>query len=149
LGAKTADHLEQSDAASISALKSASVQPVLLPGSVYAIGSQKYAPARAMIEAGLGVVIATDFNPGSSPTASMAMVMSLACAQMKMSPAEALTAATINAACSLDLQHEVGSLEAGKAADFVVHEAADYREIAYWFGGQRPAMVFAGGNLLA
>jgi len=147
LGAKTADHLEQSDAASIAALKSAGVQPVLLPGSVYAIGSQKYAPARAMIEAGLGVVIATDFNPGSSPTASMAMVMSLACAQMRMSPAEALTAATINAACSLDLQHEVGSLEAGKAADFVVHEAADYREIAYWFGGQRPAMVFAGGNL--
>ena len=148
LGAKTADHLEQSDAASIAALKAAGVQPVLLPGSVYAIGSQKYAPARAMIEAGLGVVIATDFNPGSSPTASMAMVMSLACTQMKMTPAEALTAATINAACSLDLQHEVGSLEAGKVADFVVHEAEDYREIPYWFGGQRPAMVFAGGTRL-
>jgi imidazolonepropionase len=148
LGAKTADHLEQSDAASISALKAAGVQPVLLPGSVYAIGSQKYAPARAMIEAGLGVVVATDFNPGSSPTASMAMLMSLACAQMKMSPAEALTAATINAACSLDLQHEVGSLEAGKIADFVAHEAEDYREIPYWFGGQRPLMVFAGGRRL-
>ena len=78
----------------------------------------------------------------------MAMVMSLACTQMKMTPAEALTAATINAACSLDLQHEVGSLEAGKVADFVVHEAADYREIPYWFGGQRPVMVFAGGNRL-
>jgi imidazolonepropionase len=148
LGAKTADHLEQSDAASIAALKAGGVQPVLLPGSVYAIGSQKYAPARAMIEAGLGVVIATDFNPGSSPTASMAMVMSLACTQMKMTPAEALTAATINAACSLDLQHEVGSLETGKVADFVVHEAADYREIPYWFGSQRPVMVFAGGTRL-
>ncbi len=148
LGAKTADHLEQSDANSIAALKSAGVQPVLLPGSVYAIGSQKYAPARAMIEAGLGVVIATDFNPGSSPTFSMPMVMSLACTQMKMTPAEALTAATMNAACSLDLQGEVGSLEPGKAADFVVHEAEDYREIAYWFGGQRPVMVFAGGNRL-
>ena len=148
LMAKTADHLEQSDAASIAALKAAGVQPVLLPGSVYAIGSQKYAPARAMIEAGLGVVIATDFNPGSSPTASMAMVMSLACTQMKMAPAEALTAATINGACSLDLQHEVGSLEAGKVGDFVVHEAADYREIPYWFGGQRPAMVFVGGKRL-
>jgi imidazolonepropionase len=148
LMAKTADHLEQSDAASIAALKAAGVQPVLLPGSVYAIGSQKYAPARAMIEAGLGVVIATDFNPGSSPTASMAMVMSLACTQMKMTPAEALTAATINAACSLDLQNEIGSLEAGKVADFVVHEAADYREIPYWFGGQRPVMVFVGGNRL-
>jgi len=148
LGAKSADHLEQSDAASIKALKSAEVQPVLLPGSVYAIGAQKYAPARAMIEAGLGVVIATDFNPGSSPTCSMSMVMSLACAQMKMTPAEALTAATINAACSLDLQHEVGSLEAGKVADFVVHEAADYREIPYWFGGQRPVMVFTNGSRL-
>jgi imidazolonepropionase len=148
LGAKTADHLEQSDAASIAALKAAGVQPVLLPGSVYAIGSQRFAPARAMIEAGLGVVMATDFNPGSSPTASMAMVMSLACAQMKMTPAEALTAATINAACSLDLQAEVGSLEVGKVADLVVHEGEDYREIAYWFGGQRPAMVFAGGERL-
>jgi imidazolonepropionase len=149
LGAKTADHLEQSDAASIAAFRTAGVQPVLLPGSVYAIGSQKYAPARAMIEAGLAVVIATDFNPGSSPTASMAMVMSLACTQMKMTPAEALTAATINAACSLDLQDEIGSLEVGKVADFVVHEAADYREIPYWFGGQRPAMVFASGTLVA
>jgi imidazolonepropionase len=148
LRARTADHLEQSDTASIAALKAAGVQPVLLPGSVYAIGSQKYAPARAMIEAGLGVVIATDFNPGSSPTSSMTMVMSLACTQMKMSPAEALTAATINAAYSLDLQHEVGSLEPDKAGDFVVHEAADYREISYWFGSQRPAMVFAGGNCL-
>ena len=148
LGAKTADHLEQSDADSIAALKAAGVQPVLLPGSVYAIGSQKYAAAREMIAAGLGVVIATDFNPGSSPTASMAMVMSLACTQMKMTPAEALTAATINGACSLDLQHEVGSLEADKVADFVVHEAADYREIPYWFGGQRPVMVFVGGSRL-
>jgi imidazolonepropionase len=146
LRAKTADHLEQSDAASIAALKAAGVQPVLLPGSVYAIGSKDYAPARAMIEAGLGVVIATDFNPGSSPTTSMAMVMSLACTQMKMTPAEALIAATINAACSLSLEGLLGSLEVGKAADFVVHEAEDYREIAYYFGGPRPAMVFAGGE---
>ncbi len=93
-------------------------------------------------------MIATDFNPGSSPTASMAMVMSLACTQMKMTPAEALSGATINAACSLDLQNEVGSLEAGKLADFVVHETADYREIPYWFGGQRPTMVFARGECL-
>lgn len=148
LGAKTADHLEQSDAASIAALKAAGVQPVLLPASVYAIGSQKYAPARAMVDAGLGVVIATDFNPGSSPTASMAMIMSLACTQMKMTPAEALTAATINAACSLDLHGEIGSLQVGKVADFAVHDAADYREIAYWFGSQRPVMVFAAGKRL-
>jgi imidazolonepropionase len=145
LRAKTVDHLEQTTAASIATMKQAGIQPVLLPGSVYAIGSQKYAPARAMIEAGLPVVIATDFNPGSSPTASMTMVMSLACTQMKMTPAEALTAATVNAAWSLDMGHEIGTLEAGKIADFVIHDVEDYRELAYFFGGHRPHAVFASG----
>jgi len=145
LGAKTADHLEQTTGESIVAMKEAGVQPVLLPGSVYAIGSQKYAPARAMIEAGLPVVIATDFNPGSSPTASMTMILSLACTQMKMTPAEAVTAATVNAAWSLNRGYEIGSLEAGKIADFVIHDAEDYRELAYFFGGHRPHGVFAAG----
>ncbi len=149
LGAATADHLEHTDAASIAALAAAKVQPVLLPGSVYSIGSRHYAPARAMIEAGLAVVLATDFNPGSSPIASMPVVMSLACTQMKMTPAEALTAATINAAWSLNLATEVGSLEQGKSADFVIHEASDYREIPYFLGTQRPAMVFAQGERVA
>ena len=88
LGAATADHLEHTDAASIAALAAAHVQPVLLPGSVYSIGSKHYPPARAMIDAGLAVVLATDFNPGSSPIASMPVVLSLACTQMKMTPAE-------------------------------------------------------------
>lgn len=149
LGAATADHLEHTDAASIAALAAANVQPVLLPGSVYSIGSRHYAPARAMIEAGLAVVLATDFNPGSSPIASMPVVMSLACTQMKMTPAETLTAATINAAWSLNLAVQVGSLEHGKSADFVVHEAADYREIPYFLGTQRPAMVYAKGERVA
>jgi imidazolonepropionase len=149
LRAATADHLEHTDAASIAALAEAKVQPVLLPGSVYSIGSRHYAPARAMIEAGLAVVLATDFNPGSSPIASMPVVMSLACTQMKMTPAEALTAATINAAWSLNLAGQVGSLEHGKSADFVVHEASDYREIPYFLGTQRPAMVFAQGERVA
>lgn len=142
----TADHLEHVDAAGIAALASAGVQPVLLPGSVYAIGSHQYAPARAMIDAGLAVVLATDFNPGSSPTASMAMVLSLACTQMRMTPAETIVASTINAAYSLQRGHEIGSLEAGKAADFVIHDAEDYRELPYFFGGQIPAMVFASGK---
>jgi imidazolonepropionase len=149
LGATTADHLEHTDAASIAALARANVQPVLLPGSVYSIGSRHYPPARAMIEAGLAVVLATDFNPGSSPIASMPVVLSLACTQMKMTPAEGLTAATVNAARSLHLGHEVGSLEPGKSADFVVHEASDYREIPYFLGTQRPAMVFAQGERVA
>ena len=146
LGARTADHLEHTDTASIAALAAAKVQPILLPGSVYSIGSKHYPPARAMIDAGLAVVLATDFNPGSSPIASMPVVLSLACTQMKMVPAETITAATINAAWSLGLSKEVGSLEAGKSADFVVHEAGDYREIPYFLGTQRPAMVFAHGR---
>ena len=145
LGATTCDHLEQTQATSLAALKAAGVQPVLLPGSVYAIGSHKYPAARNMIEAGLAVVLATDFNPGSSPTTSMRIVLSLACTQMKMSPAEALTAATVNAACSLNRAAEIGSLEAGKIADFIVHDAEDYRELPYFFGDHQAAMVFARG----
>jgi imidazolonepropionase len=145
LGAKTCDHLEQTQPTSIAALKAAGVQPVLLPGSVYAIGSHNYAAARAMIGAGLAVVLATDFNPGSSPTTSIRMAMSLACTQMKMSPAEALTAVTVNAAYSLNRGSEIGSLEPGKFADFLVHDVEDYRELPYFFGDQQAAMVFADG----
>ncbi len=124
LNAATADHLEHTDAAGIAALKAAKVQPVLLPGSVYALGSRQYPPAREVIEAGLGIVLATDFNPGSSPTPSIPMVLSLACTQMKMTPAQAVTAATINAAYSLGRGDEIGSLEKGKRADFVIHDCA-------------------------
>jgi len=146
LGAATADHLEHTDALGISALKAAGVQPVLLPGSVYALGSTRYPDARAMIDAGLGVVLATDFNPGSSPTASMPMILSLASTQMKMTPAEAITAATINAAHSLNRGDEIGSLEPGKRADFVIHDCRDYREIGYFFGVRHPAAVYIEGN---
>jgi imidazolonepropionase len=148
LRVSTADHLEHTDAHSIGLLTDAKVQPVLLPGSVYAIGSHHYPSARAMIDAGLGVVLATDFNPGSSPTTSMAMVLSLACIQMKMTPAEAIIASTINAACSLNRGHTIGSLDVGKVADFVIHDASDYREIAYYFGMQVPRRVFCQGREL-
>ncbi len=134
LNATTADHLEKTDERGIAALKSAGVQPVLLPGSVYALGLSDYPRTREMIEAGLAVVIATDFNPGSSPTPSMPMILSLACTQMKMSPSEAITAATINAAYSLNRGNTIGSLEAGKLANFSIFDCEDYRELAYWFG---------------
>src|SRR5438552_8672717 len=148
LNATTADHLEHADSAGIQALKTAKVQPVLLPGSVYALGSNQYPPARQMIDAGLAVVLATDFNPGSSPTPSMLMVLSLACTQMKMTPAEAISAATINAAYSLGLGDEIGSLEKGKRADFVIHDCEDYRELAYFFGIEHASDVYCDGRLV-
>jgi imidazolonepropionase len=146
LRAATADHLEHTSPRGILALRSAGVQPVLLPGSVYALGSSRYPNAREMIEAGLAVVLATDFNPGSSPTPSMPMILSLACTQMKMTPAEAITAATINAACSLGRGDEIGSLEAGKRADFVIYDCGDYREIAYFFGAPLVEAVYLEGR---
>ena len=146
LNTTTADHLEKTDEQGIAALKSAGVQPVLLPGSVYALGLSDYPRTREMIEAGLAVVIATDFNPGSSPTPSMAMILSLACTQMKMSPSEAITAATINAAYSLNRGNTIGSLEAGKLANFSIFDCEDYRELAYWFGIPQTHSVFVKGK---
>ena len=145
LGAVTADHLEAATPETLVQLRAAGVQPVLLPGSVFALGHSVYPPARAMVEQGLAIVIATDFNPGSSPIASMPFVMSLACLQMKLTPAEALTAATVNAAWSLGLGDKVGTLEPGKQADFLIHEFADYRELAYFIAAPlRPRIFIAG-----
>jgi imidazolonepropionase len=148
LRAATADHLEQVNAAEIAALSEAGVQPVLLPGSVYSLGLTRYPRAREMIEAGLAVVIATDFNPGSSPTASMQMVLSLASTQMKMTPAESVTAATINAAYSLNRGDKIGSLEAGKRANFALYNCEDYRELAYYFGAPQTHSVYVSGERL-
>lgn len=146
LGTITADHLEHTDAGGIAALKSAGVQPVLLPGSVYALGSSRYPAAREMIDAGLAVILATDFNPGSSPTPSMTMILSLAATHMKMTPAESITAATINAAYSLNRGSQLGSLEPGKIADVVIHDCADYRELAYFFGIEHAYQVYVSGE---
>jgi imidazolonepropionase len=149
LGAATADHLETVTEETLQRLRTAGVQPVLLPGSVFALGRTKYPPARAMVELGLAVVLATDFNPGSSPIASMPFVMSLACLQMGLSPAEALTAGTINAAWSLDMGNRVGSLETGKQADFLIHEGEDYRELAYFIAAPARPRVFVSGREVA
>jgi imidazolonepropionase len=149
LRAITADHLEQTGSPGIAAMKRVGVQPVLLPGSVYALGKTRYPKAREMIEAGLAIVVATDFNPGSSPTPSMQTVLSLAATQMKMTPAEALTAATINAAHSLRRGGQIGSLEPGKQANFVLYDCEDYRELAYWFGVPRTHSVYVRGKRIA
>ncbi len=148
LGAVTADHLEQTEDDGIAALKSAGVQPVLLPGSVYSLGKSRYPRARAMIEAGLGVVLATDFNPGSSPTPSLPMIMSLATTQMKMTPAETVTAVTINAAHSLGRSDTIGSLEPGKLANFALFDCEDYRDLAYYFGLPQTRSVYVCGKLV-
>ena len=147
LQAATADHLEQTDGVGIEALARANVQPVLLPASAYTLGCKRFAPAREMIEAGLGLVLATDFNPGSSPTPSIPFVLSLASTQMKMTPAEAITATTVNAAYSLGRGAELGTLEAGKRADFVIHDCQHYREIAYFTGIESADAVYISGEL--
>ncbi len=146
LGAATADHLETVDEETLARMLAAGVQPVLLPASVFCLSRTQYPPARRMIDMGLPVVLATDFNPGSSPAPSMAFTMSLACLQMRMLPAEALVAATINAAYSLGLGGEIGSLEVGKAADFLIHECGDYRELAYYVAAPARPRVFVAGR---
>jgi imidazolonepropionase len=148
LSAVTADHLEHTDTAGIAALRSAAVQPVLLPGSVYALGLNHYPAAREMIDAGLAAVLGTDFNPGSSPTPSMPMILSLASTHLKMTPAEGITAATINAAYTLNRGDRIGSLEPAKLADFVIHDCSDYRELAYFFGIEHAWRVYVGGESL-
>ena len=146
LGAATADHLETVTEETLTQLRAAGVQPVLLPGSVFCLRRTEYPPARAMVDAGLAIVLATDFNPGSSPVASMTFMLSLACLQMGLTPAEALTAATINAAYSLGLGSEIGSLETGKQADFLIHECDDYRELPYFAAAPMRPRVFVRGT---
>ncbi len=146
LGAATADHLEFTSESGIAALAEAGVVPVLLPGSVLGLGKNRYPNARAMIEAGLPVVVATDFNPGSSPCPSLPTTLSLACTMMGMTPEEALTSATVNAAYSLGLGHEVGSIEEGKRADFVIHDAEDWRETLVYSGRDTASEVYVAGN---
>lgn len=134
MGAVSADHLEYASPDDIAALAASSVIATLLPGSGFHLGCVPYAPARALADAGAAIALATNYNPNTSPTCNMQMVLSLACAHLRLTPAEAITAATFNGAWALRRSETCGSLELGKSADFIVLNVSDYREIPYWFG---------------
>ena len=139
------DHMDHVSDADIKRLSRLETVATLVPGANYFLGLEKFPPARKLIDAGVAVALATDYNPGSSPTASMPFVLSLACTHLRMSPAEAIASATINGAWSLRLQESKGSIEPGKDADLAVFDVADYREIAYWVASDRCAFTVLNG----
>lgn len=146
--AASADHLEYADQDDIVMLAASPTIATLLPAAVVHLGLDRHAPARALIEAGAAVALATDFNPGTSPTWSMPMILSLACAEMRMTPSEAISAATINGAHALRCGDHLGSLEAGKQADLLLMDVPDYREIPYHFGVNLVALTMKKGVVL-
>jgi imidazolonepropionase len=139
------DHMDHVSDDDIARLARTNTVATFVPGANYFLGLEKYPAARKFIEAGVPVALASDYNPGSSPTASMPFVMSLACTHMKMLPAEAVAAATINGACALGMEDRKGSIEPGKDADLAVFDVEDYREIPYWFASNRCALTVLNG----
>jgi len=135
-GAASVDHLDHADEACFAELAAGRTVACLVPGSNYFL-AKPYPPARRLLDAGAAVALATDFNPGTCPCWDMRTIISIACTQMKMTPAEALVSATINGAHAAGLGATHGSLEVGKAADLVCHDAEDWRETAYWFGAPK------------
>jgi imidazolonepropionase len=145
-GAVSADHLVKVSDEGIRKLAASSTVAVLLPSTTFLLGSSEFAPARKLIEAGAAVAIASDFNPGSAPSGSMPLALAIACSQMRMIPAEAINAATLNAAWAVGREKVVGSLEVGKSADIVVYDVADYREIPSRAGQNHAVMVIKRGR---
>ncbi len=148
LGARSADHLQWIDDSDIEALRKAGTVATLLPGTAFNLGLMRYAPARKLIAAGVPVALATDFNPGSCFTLNMQLILAFACTQMRMTPAEAITAATINSAYSLGLSDRLGTLEEGKQADIVLMDVSDYRELPYFFGINHCVVTIKKGNVI-
>jgi imidazolonepropionase len=146
LGAASADHLGAISAEGIEALAASETAAVLLPGTLLFLGKTKQAPARALLDAGAIVALATDFNPGSSPTANLPLMMSLAVSQARLQPEEAFIAATINAAHAIGLGNERGRVAVGAPADLVVWNCRDVRELAYWYGIPLAWRVYASGR---
>jgi imidazolonepropionase len=139
------DHMDHVSDADMAILAKLDTVATLLPAANYFLNTATFPPARKLIDSGVAVALATDYNPGTAPTPSMPFVLSVACTHMRMSPAEAVTAATFNGACALRLQHRKGSLEVGKDADIAVFDVQDYRELAYWFGVNRCSDTFLNG----
>jgi imidazolonepropionase len=148
LGARSADHLEWIDDADIEALRRSGSVATLLPGTSFNFGSMHYAPARKLIAAGVPVALASNFNPISCLTMNMQLILAIACTQMKMTPAEAITAATINAAYSLGVSEKVGTLEENKQADIAIMDISDYRELPYFFGVNHCVVTIKKGNIV-
>jgi len=148
LGATSADHLVAISQVGIDRMKEAGVVAVLLPGTTFSLGYDKYAPARRMIEAGLPIALATDCNPGSSMTENMQMILSLASTQMRMTAAEGFCAATINSAYAIGRGEEVGSLEPNKLADLVIWDTENYKEIPYHYGVNLVKTVIKRGRVV-
>lgn len=148
VGAVSADHLVKISDEGIEQMKQKGVVPVLLPGTTFFLGKKEYAPARKMLEKGLPVALATDFNPGSSMTQNMQLILTLAALQMKMTPEESITAATLNAARAVNLQDRVGSLEAGKMADIILMDIPSYQYLPYHYGINHVKMVIRHGQVV-
>ena len=148
VGAISADHLGAITEADIYRIADSDVVATLLPATLFMVGEGRYAPARKLIERGAAIALATDFNPGTSPTLNTQFVLSLACTQMKMTPAETIVAATINGACAVQRQHRLGSIEPGKDADVAVYDLSDYREIPYFAAVNFCVATFKKGELV-
>ena len=148
LGAVSADHLDWCDEGDLEALQQAGVVPVVLPGAVFFLGKDRYAPARRMVDRGMPLAVSTDYNPGSSPTPSLPMAGTLACLRQGLLPAEALVAGTLGGAYALNRERGIGTLEPGKQADVVVWKAQDYRELFYHFGVARAERVVKKGQIV-
>ena len=149
LQAVSADHLVAVSDAGIARMSANGVIAVLLPATTFYLASSQYAPARKMIDAGVAVALSTDFNPGSSMTQSLPLVLTLACLYLKMLPCEALVAVTINSACAIGMAEKVGSLQIGKQADLVIWQADNYRYLPYHFGDNLAAIVIKSGNVVS
>jgi len=148
MGASSADHLLAVTDSGIEALKRGSTTATLLPGTAFFLGHSHYAPARRLWDEGISVALASDFNPGSSMTQNLQLIMTLACTQMKLTPMEALQAVTVNAARALDRSHLIGSVEPGMQADLLLWDVDDIRQIAYWYGMNHVYAVFKKGKLI-